>query len=292
MSNTITADSAFEGCCQRVLGSSFGEGTILWPTSWERVPLQTHWERNLQPARLNSWCPHPTPQQDGTTILEGEGWVKEAVGEAGWGVRQGWGGLCGKLFSCGWWQCCGAASLGGMGWCPWLLLLVHVFLVVWVLQVSSLTRGAGGSLWWADVQCVLRALGYSCLQHQMSDVNRVSSVAKGEQGATAEGDSSPKTTLLHWVILWRNLSLREREDEVVHKTYGQRNSNDCQCFQWLQGMELLPGGSQGPTAHTPIRTSNAQCPLHSTGRKSCVFLQWEPSDVFQRPALCWDEIWA
>lgn len=63
----------------------------------------------------------------------------------------------------------------------------------------------------------------------------------------------------------------ERKDEVVHKTQGQRSSNGCQRFRWLQGMGLLPGGSQGPATHPSIRAGKAQCPLYSTERKKWCF---------------------
>lgn len=122
------------------------------------------------------------------------------------------------------------------------------------------------------MQGVLGAPGYSCLQHQTTDVNRASSAAEGEQGATAEVTHLPKpASRTESSSGETSLSSGERKDEVVHKTHRQRSSSDCQRFRRLQGMGLLPGGYQGPATHPSIRAGEAQCPLYSTGTKKWCF---------------------
>lgn len=62
MSKTITADSAFKGRCQRVLGSLFVKGKPSQPTEWEGAPLWTTGEASpLVPTARHHCGMRPPP---------------------------------------------------------------------------------------------------------------------------------------------------------------------------------------------------------------------------------------
>ena len=138
-----------------------------------------------------------------------------------------------------------------------------------------MTGEVGSALGFGVSGCAVRAQGIRFIR--VSNIRRLMSTGLPLQPRESKGQLQRVTHLTKPASCTESSSGEtslldgESEDEVIHRTHGQRSSNSCQRFRWLQGMGFLPGGSQGPTTHTSIRAGKVQCPYIQQEEKAVFF---------------------